>query len=81
MNLNEKTLSSLEKLTSIISKQQYKNYIQKLDHLKLKNNIPMDVPNMNMHTYPSKTRRFVPRRKYHKWKKIESTKRNLDLIQ
>ena len=40
----------------------------------------MDVPNMNMHTYPSKTRRFVPRRKYHKWKKIESTKRNLDLI-
>ena len=80
INLNEKTTTSLEKLHSEFSKQFHKNYTQKLEHLKLKNDIPVHVPYQNEPKKYSKSRRFIPRRKYRKWKKVESAKKNLDLI-
>ena len=78
MNLNERTQTSLEKPTLIISNQHTKNFNQKLSHLKLKNDIPMDIPNMNPQKKPC--RRFIPRRKYQKWKKAQSSNKNLDLV-
>ena len=72
--------SSIEKLSLEILKQHHNKYTHKLNHLKLKNGIPIDTPNLNIHKKSSKTRRFVPRRKYQQWKKVEATKKNLGLI-
>ena len=80
INLHEKTKTSIEKLSLEFSKQQHEKYTHKLNHLKLKNDIPIDTPNLNTHKKSSKTRRFVPRRKYQKWKKAQSSNKNLDLV-
>ena len=81
LQLNEKAKISIERLTLQITKQMNATFVKKLNHLKIKNNIPITIPRIpGIPKNKGKTRRFLPKRKYVKWKKVEATKRNLDLI-
>ena len=81
LNLNEKSQNSMEHLSKEIFDQINKTYVTKLNNLKIKNNIPITTPRVpGLPKKKGKTRRFLPLRKYVKMKKVESTKRNLDLV-
>ena len=78
---SQKVLASIEKLRSNLIEQHTIHYNKRLDHLKMKHNIPIDNPKIPQITKKhQKSRRFIPRQKYPKWKKREAAKRNLDLV-
>jgi len=80
VNIDEITENYLVKLTLKIKKQQQNKFNQKLKHLKMKNEIPINHANPNPYKKKSKPRRFIPRKSYPKWKKVQSSKQNFELI-
>ena len=80
IHFDEKTEKFLEKVSLKFEKQQHNKYSQKLLHLKLKHEIPIDPINPNPHKKSNKPRRFIPRKRYPQWKKFQSTKKNFELI-
>ena len=76
-----KVKDHIENLTKNMIEQQNINYQKKLHHLKIKNNIPTETMRVPGLTKPErKSRRFIKRRKYKKWKKDEASKHPQNLV-
>ena len=76
-----KVKDRIENLTKEMIEQQNLNYQKKLHHLKIKNNIPIETMRIPGLTKPeTKSRRFIKRRKYKKWKRDEASKHPQNLV-